>query len=162
MANDRELRNLVAGVAAAYFSSSHVGPAEIPTVIQQIATSLGAVGNKAAGPVEAPPAGELAPRRATPSQIKKSITPDALISFEDGKRYKTLKRHLSIKGLTLADYREKWGLPKDYPSVAPNYSAARSQMARTIGLGQSRSKAAGTEPHAPHEDVVAASTQGAP
>lgn len=60
----------------------------------------------------------------------------ALICFEDGKSYKTLKRHLSIRGLTPADYRAKWGLPSDYPMVAPSYSVSRSQMAKSIGLGR--------------------------
>ena len=68
--------------------------------------------------------------------MRKSITPDGLISFEDGKSYKTLKRHLSGHDLTPEQYREKWGLPRDYPMVAPNYSAARSQMAKSLGLGQ--------------------------
>jgi predicted transcriptional regulator len=72
----------------------------------------------------------------TSGQIRKSITPDGLISFEDGKSYKTLKRHLSVRGMTIADYKSKWGLPKDYPAVAPSYSAHRSQLARSIGLGQ--------------------------
>ena len=64
------------------------------------------------------------------------MTPDALISFEDNKPYKTLRRHLATHGLSPEQYREKWGLPRDYPMVAPNYSAARSQMAKQLGLGQ--------------------------
>jgi predicted transcriptional regulator len=72
------------------------------------------------------------------SQVKKSITPDSLISFEDGKPYKTLRRHLATRGLTPEQYRDKWGLPADYPMVSPNYSAARSAMAKHSGLGQLR------------------------
>ena len=68
-------------------------------------------------------------------QVNKSITPDGLISFVDGKPYKTLKRHLSRHGMDMKAYREAYGLPNDYPSVAPNYSAARSEMARKLGLG---------------------------
>ena len=68
--------------------------------------------------------------------IRKSITPDALISFEDGKGYKSLKRTLSIRGLTPDQYRAKWGLPSDYPMVSPNYSAQRSALAHKIGLGK--------------------------
>lgn len=68
--------------------------------------------------------------------IRASITPDALVSFEDGKHYKTLKRHLAGRGLTPVAYREKWGLPPDYPMVAPNYSAVRSALARANGLGR--------------------------
>jgi predicted transcriptional regulator len=67
---------------------------------------------------------------------KKAIKPDYIISFEDGKQYKSMKRHLTGRGLTPAQYREKWGLPKDFPMVAPNYSAARSEMAKNLGLGQ--------------------------
>ncbi len=68
--------------------------------------------------------------------MRKSITPETLISFEDGRPYKTLKRHLAGRGLTPEQYRQKWGLPADYPMVSPNYSAARSQMAKSLGLGR--------------------------
>jgi predicted transcriptional regulator len=131
--NNDNIRDLVAEVAAAYFANSHVGVGEIPAVIDQIAKSLGGVGVVAeSAPAAAEPP---AAKKLTPAQIRKSITPDAIVSFEDGKPYKTLRRHLSVKGLTPDQYREKWGLPKDYPMVSPNYSAARSQMARAIGLG---------------------------
>lgn len=76
--------------------------------------------------------------KATPAQIKKSITPDGLISFEDGKSYKTMRRHLTLRGLTPESYRAKHGLPADYPMVAASYSAARSALARSFGLGQTR------------------------
>lgn len=126
------LRELVAEVAAAFFSNSHVNASEIPNVVQQIAASLGGIGGQAA----ASAAEEKSQTRMTPAQIRKSITPDGLMSFEDGRPYKTLKRHLSGRGLTPADYRAKYGLPSDYPMVAPNYSAARSAMAKNLGLGQ--------------------------
>jgi predicted transcriptional regulator len=135
MTEDNKLRDLVAEVAAAYFSNSHVGPSDIPTVIKQIADSLTAVGAEPAVQEPVAPAQE-APKKATNAEIRRSITPDALISFEDGKSYKTLKRHLSLRGLTIADYKAKWGLPKDYPAVAASYSARRSEFARSIGLGQ--------------------------
>lgn len=128
------LRELVANVAAAYFSNSHVGASDIPGVIAQIAASLGAVGAENAQP--ASEASNPPQTRATAAQIRRSITPDALISFEDGKPYKTMKRHLSGRGLTPEQYREKWGLPHDYPMVAPSYSEARAAMARELGLGQ--------------------------
>jgi predicted transcriptional regulator len=70
--------------------------------------------------------------------IRKSVRPDGLISFIDGKPYKTLKRHLSKHGLTVAEYKEKFGLPKDYPTTASDYSAKRSEMARSLGLGRQR------------------------
>jgi predicted transcriptional regulator len=150
------LQDLVADVAAAYFSNANVHPSDIAGVIAQIAASLGAVGAtgadgasgagptvEAAAPAEPEPAAvpdastpAIEPVKLTRAQINKSITPAALISFEDGKGYKTLKRHLGTRGLTLEQYRQKWGLPHDYPSVSPNYSAARSEMARSIGLGQ--------------------------
>jgi predicted transcriptional regulator len=84
--------------------------------------------------------------RATAAQIRKSITPDALISFLDRKPYKTLKRHLTRHGLTVADYKAKFGLPRDYPTTAPSYSERRSAMAKAIGLGQARRKVAAAAP----------------
>jgi|SRR6185312_4587537 len=128
------LRDRVAEVSAAYFANSHVGVSEIGAVIAQIAQSLGAIGGTPAEAViPEPEAG--AGRKLTPAQIKKSISPDVLISFEDGRPYKTLRRHLSVRGLTPEQYREKWGLPSDYPMVSPNYSATRSRMAKQLGLG---------------------------
>ncbi|WP_246693323.1 MucR family transcriptional regulator [Methylobacterium sp. WL2] len=79
--------------------------------------------------------------KLTPAQIRKSITPDALISFEDGKSYKTLRRHLTIRGLSPEAYREKWGLPRDYPMTAVSYSEQRSKLALALGLGNQRKKA---------------------
>ncbi|MFN3522306.1 MAG: MucR family transcriptional regulator [Phenylobacterium sp.] len=138
--NDR-LRELVADVAAAYFSNTHVAAAEIPHVIQQIASSLMNV-----SAVETAPQAEVQEEQAAPkltsAQIRKSITPDALISFEDGKPYRTLKRHLSTRGLTPEEYRQKWGLPRDYPMVASSYSEARSAMAKSLGLGRKSTEAA--------------------
>jgi predicted transcriptional regulator len=131
------LRDLVAEVAAAYFANSHVATAEIGSVIEQIAKSLGAIGG-VAEPAGSPEVEASAPKRLTPAQVRKSITPDALISFEDGRSYKTLRRHLAVKGLTPEQYREKWGLPSDYPMVTVSYSAARSQMAKDLGLGNRR------------------------
>ncbi len=128
-----DLRELVATVAAAYFSNSHVTPGDIPAVISQIASSLAGVSNGTAEPE--PEAAPSTPKLSA-GQIRKSITPAALISFEDGKGYKTLRRHLSVKGLSPEQYREKWGLPAAYPMVAPDYSASRSAMAKSLGLGR--------------------------
>jgi predicted transcriptional regulator len=143
VSNEHELRKLVADVAAAYFTNSHVTPAEIPNVMQHIAASLSAVGSGEAAPVAEPAAAvEATPAtKLSPAQISRSITPEVLISFEDGKPYKTLRRHLAAKGLTPEQYRIKWGLPPDYPMVAPAYSKARSQMAKANGLGGSRARA---------------------
>lgn len=152
MAEENErLRELVAEVAAAYFSNSHISPSDIPSVVNQIATSLQSVGSAAAdtGAAEETPAVE----KLTSAQIRKSITPDGLISFEDNKPYKTLRRHLATRGMSPEQYRAKWGLPNDYPMVSPNYSAARSQMAKNLGLGR---KAGSPAP------VASESASGAP
>lgn len=130
------MKDRVAEVAAAYFSNSHVGVSDIQKVIDEIAAGLSRVGGTAEPAAGAEPAKvETVTTRATPAQIRKSVSPDALISFEDGKSYKSLRRHLSIKGLTPEQYREKWGLPRDYPMVSPNYSAQRSALAKSLGLG---------------------------
>ena len=164
MSEDIDLRKLVADVAAAYFSNSHVTPTEIPTVINHIASSLSGVGGAA---VEEAPQ-EEAPTKLTPAQIRKSITRDAIISFEDNKPYKTLRRHLAVRGLTPEQYREKWGLPKDYPMVAPSYSEARSSMAKALGLGargaqaRAAAPAAATPAPAPAQAAAPAPTAAKP
>lgn len=131
MTDELEIKKIVGQIAAAYFGNSHVTPNEIPVVINQIANSIAAVG--AAAP--APEAETAEPAKLTPAQIRKSITREAIISFEDGKSYKTMRRHLAARGLTPDDYRSKWGLPRDYPMVAPAYSEARSNLAKERGLG---------------------------
>jgi predicted transcriptional regulator len=95
--------------------------------------------------------------KPTSAQIKKSITPDALISFEDGKPYKTLRRHLTIRGLTPEAYRTKYGLSPDYPMTCASYSAQRSELARSLGLGNSRKgkTEAAAQAAAPDETVSA-------
>jgi predicted transcriptional regulator len=140
------LRELVSDVAAAYFSNSHVAPTEIAGILDQIASSLGAIGEP---PLEAAPRTEAASEREprlTPVQIRNSVKPDGIISFEDGRSYKTLRRHISSLGMTPAQYLQKWGLPPDYPMVAPNLSAVRSKLARGMRLG--RSPAPAQEPTA--------------
>jgi len=132
--DDERLRELVAEVAAAYFSNSHTSPSDIATVMAQITASLQAVGSAQVEPEvieDLPAAAQL-----TSAQIRKSVRPEGLVSFEDGKPYKTLRRHLAARGLTPDAYRAKWGLPDDYPMVSPNYSAARSEMAKTLGFGR--------------------------
>lgn len=131
------LRELVSDVAAAYFSNTHVSPTEIAGVLDQIAASLGAIGEPP--PEAASKAGGAAEREhhLTPAQIRNSVKPDGIISFEDGRSYKTLRRHLSSLGMTPAQYRQKWGLPADYPMVAPTLSAIRSELARSMRLGRS-------------------------
>jgi predicted transcriptional regulator len=131
--NSDRLRELVSNVAAAYFSNSSVSPADIPNVLAQIAASLGAIGVESeTRPVETPGRQRAKP---TEAEIRHSVRPDGLISFEDGRVYKTLRRHLNKLGLTPSQYRTKWGLPHDYPLVAPNLSEFRSAMARQKQLG---------------------------
>ena len=137
-----ELVSLTADVVAAYVANNKVSVEELGGLIASVHGALAG-----AGQPEAPTEPE-APK-ASPAQIRKSITPDALISFEDGKPYKTLKRHLTLRGLTMEQYREKWGLPKDYPSTAPNYSAQRSALAKSLGLGRKAAEAAPEAPKAP-------------
>lgn len=132
MSDKIELQKIVGEVAAAYLSNCPVAPSEIPAVISNIAASITAVGSAPA--VEAPAEAPQHPT-ATAAQIRKSIGHDRLISFEDGKGYKTLRRHLAVKGLTPEEYRSKWGLPKDYPMVAPSYRETRSNLAKAAGFG---------------------------
>lgn len=127
---------LTAEIVSAYVANNTLSVAELPVLTRAVHEALSTLG-------AAPRESEPPTLKATPAQIRKSIMPDALISFEDGKPYKTLKRHLSAFGLSIAQYRAKWGLPDDYPTVAPSYSAARSAMAKALGLGQGGRKAKG-------------------
>src|ERR1700734_628690 len=122
---------LTANIVSAYVSNNTISSAEIPTLIGQVYSALMRVSN---GPIAAP-SETLKP--AVP--IKRSITAEYLVCLEDGKKFKSLKRHLRTQyDMTPERYREKWGLPSDYPMVAPNYAAARSQLAKQMGLGQQR------------------------
>jgi predicted transcriptional regulator len=128
-----DLVGLTADVVSAYLSQNQVQVSEIPALIDGVHAAFVRLGSPAAPePVRPEP----------PVPIRKTITPDAIISLEDGKPYKTLKRHLTGRGLTPQQYREKWGLPADYPMAAPNYSAKRSELAKAIGLGANRRGAA--------------------
>jgi predicted transcriptional regulator len=122
---------LTAEIVSAYVSNNSVASADIPALINQVHAALLRVSNG-----EAPSGGEpLKP--AVP--VKRSINPDYIVCLEDGKKFKSLKRHLRTQyKMTPEQYREKWGLPVDYPMVAPNYAAARSQLAKQMGLGQQR------------------------
>jgi len=126
---------LAAEMVAAYVSNNPLPKGELPVLIHAVHT---AVARLAVGPESAPPQVEA---KAPAVPIRKSITPDFLICLDDGKRFKSLRRHLAGLGLTPAQYREKWNLPFDYPMVAPNYASLRSAMAKKIGLGQIPRKA---------------------
>ena len=121
---------LTAEVVSAYVTHNAVQKNDLPDLIAAVHGSLTALGQ----PKPAPEAEKPVP--AVP--IKKSISHDYLISLEDGRRYKSLKRHLSGRGLTPERYREKWGLPADYPMVAPSYAQQRSELAKSMGLGRQR------------------------
>lgn len=123
---------LTADIVAAYVANNGVGTREIPGLIQSVHASLTGLG---APKVDAPE------KRAPAVSVKKSITPDYLISLEDGRRYKSLTRHLKGLGLTQDQYREKWGLARDYPMVAPEYAKRRSELAKSLGLGRKRQPA---------------------
>ena len=123
---------LTANIVSAYVSNNSVPSSEIANLISQVHSALLRVsgGGQAAAPAE-----PLKP--AIP--VKRSITSDYLICLEDGKKFKSLKRHLRTQyNMTPEQYRDKWGLPAEYPMVAPNYAAARSQLAKQMGLGQQR------------------------
>jgi predicted transcriptional regulator len=141
MPDNSETVALATDIVSAFVSNNKVAAGDLPSMIAQVYKALDDVAN-GAKPQEA--AAPLTP--AVP--IKKSITPDHLISLEDGQKYKSLKRHLSTRGMTPDEYRAKWGLPRDYPMVAANYSAQRSQLAKALGLGQGGRGAAAT-PAAP-------------
>src|ERR1700761_6852103 len=128
------LRELVSDVAAAYFANSSVSPADVPQVLAQITASPSAIGASPARP--SPPPTAMARSAPSAAQIRDSIRPDGLVSFEDGRTYKTLRRHLNRLGITPGQYRQKWGLPADYPLVAPNLSALRSAMAQQKQFGR--------------------------
>ena len=124
-----------AEIVAAYVSRNSVPMAELPSLIRSVHASLSGLG---APPVTEAPAAPLVPAVS----IKKSITDEYIISLEEGRKVKSLKRYLSGLGMTPADYRAKWGLPSDYPMVAPAYAAKRSALAKTIGLGRKGGEAA--------------------
>ncbi len=122
---------LTADIVSAYVSKNTVVASELPVVINTVCEALIIASAKS----EQPQTVELIP--AVP--IKKSITPDYIICLDDGKKFKSLKRHIrTLYGLSPEEYREKWGLPYDYPMVAPNYAASRSALAKKIGLGRRR------------------------
>jgi len=129
MESKSELVEFAADIVAAYVGNNSVPATELTSLINDVIRALnGAVATGGEAVLE-----DVKP--AVP--IKKSVTPDYIICLEDGKKFKSLKRHLRTHyNLTPEGYREKWGLPPDYPMVAPNYAVARSKLARQMGLGQ--------------------------
>src|SRR6201988_3545107 len=122
---------LTANIVSAYLSNNPTPASDIPSLISQVHAALLRVSSGR---------GDTPSEPAKPAvSMKKSITPEYLVCLEDGKRFKSLKRHLRTQyNMTPEQYRDKWGLPPDYPMVAPNYAVARSQLAKEMGLGQQR------------------------
>ncbi len=133
---DDGLISLVADIVSAYVANNSVPVSELPGLIASTHTAIASLSSPAA------PAPEEKAVPAVP--IKKSITPDFLICLEDGKKFKSLKRHLRTSyDMSPEQYRAKWNLPADYPMVAPAYAEARSNLAKKMGLGQQRKKTTG-------------------
>lgn len=128
--SNKNFVEMAAGIVSAYVSNNTVPPSEISSLIAQVHAAL----------LRVAASGEAAVEPVRPAiSVKKSIHADYLVCLEDGKRFKSLKRHLrSQYNMSPEQYREKWGLPLDYPMVAPNYAVARSQLAKKMGLGQQR------------------------
>src|SRR3954469_25178427 len=124
------LTDLTADIVSAYLSHNTVRAEDIATLINTVHGALSGMGSSSSS--------SSVTRAEPPMSWKKAVRPDYIISFEDGKHYKSMRRHLTTRGMTPEQYREKWGLPKDFPMVSPNYSAARSEMAKKMGLGQQR------------------------
>ncbi|MER8501439.1 MULTISPECIES: MucR family transcriptional regulator [unclassified Mesorhizobium] len=125
---DIDLLELTAHIVSAYVEKNRLPASGLGDLIASVSASIGGLGQPAV-PVAAPLTPAVNP--------KKSVTPDYIICLEDGKKFKSLKRHIGVHfGLTPDAYRAKWGLPSDYPMVAPNYAASRSQLAKAIGLGR--------------------------
>jgi predicted transcriptional regulator len=127
--NDSNLTAPTARIVGAYVLNNAIPETELASLIGAVHRALQRLD-------QVEPAGPPAAAALTPARIRRSITPDVLISFEDGRGYRTLKRHLSARGMTMQDYRTKWGLPDDYPATAATYSARRSELAKTLGLGR--------------------------
>ena len=144
-----ETLEMAAEVVAAFVSNNPVPKGELPALIQIIHDALTglSVGVENTAPKEEP--------KQPAVSIRKSVTPEYLICLEDGKKFKSLKRHVGTHGLTPDQYRAKWNLPADYPMVAPNYAAARSALAKAIGLGQLGGKAGARKRGRPPKAVQA-------
>jgi predicted transcriptional regulator len=127
-----ELMALTTNIVASHVSNNTVAITDLPSLIQQVYAALSGLGNAPAGSVSRP-------HPAVP--IKKSVLPEYIVCLEDGKKLKMLKRHIKTRyNMSPEEYRERWGLPSDYPMVAPAYAQQRSDLAKKIGLGTKRGK----------------------
>jgi predicted transcriptional regulator len=127
------LAEMTSEVVAAYVAQNHVQASELPNLIASVHAALGGLGKPVEPEVSAEPLKPAVP-------VRKSITDDYIISLEDGRKLKSMKRYLAGLGMTPAEYRTKWGLPNDYPMVAPSYAAHRSALAKSLGLGRKASQ----------------------
>ena len=135
----RKITDLTADIVAAYLRTHTVAVGDVAAVIAVVHDTLRGLGQPSAAPSAAD--------RPTPAvPIRRSVTPDHIVCLEDGKKLTMLKRHLrSVYNMTPDEYRARWGLPPEYPMVAPNYTAARSEMAKSLGLGRKGRRRAGAE-----------------
>jgi predicted transcriptional regulator len=134
-----DLTTLTADIVSAYVANNAIGSDKLPEIIGSVYGALSRASLQAVEPEKV----ELRPAVA----VKKSVTPEYIICFEDGQKFRSLKRHLKTHyDLSPEEYREKWGLPHDYPMVAPAYAAARSNLAKNMGLGRRGAAVAGTQP----------------
>lgn len=135
MDSKAELVELTAEIVSAYVGNNPISSTDLPSVINEVHRALSSAVTEA----EKPETPELKPAVS----IRRSVSPDYIICLEDGKKFKSLKRHLRTHyNLSPDEYRDKWSLPRDYPMVAPNYAEARSQLAKKMGLGQKGRKSA--------------------
>jgi predicted transcriptional regulator len=139
---------LAAEIVAAFVSNNSVPAGELPALIDAVHTSVRGLTE---GPESAAPKVEA---KAPAVSIRRSVTPDFLICLEDGKHFKSIRRHLTLHGMTPEQYREKWSLPADYPMVAANYAAQRSAMAKKMGFGLARGRAAAARKGRPPKTVA--------
>jgi predicted transcriptional regulator len=130
MSDDTDLVALTTDVVTSFLSQNNVGVKELPALIAQVHAAFSSLG-------EAPAAVQSEPEHVGATTVRKSLaSPDHILSMIDGKPYRTLRRHLKVHGLTSDEYRARYGLKPDYPMVAPSYSAARAEVARSMGLGR--------------------------
>src|SRR5690606_27066149 len=124
-----ETLDMIVEIVSAYVGNNSLPASELPALIQNVSQAINSIQTGEEQKIEAP--------KEPAVSVKKSILPDYLICLEDGRKFKSLKRHLRTKyGMSPEEYRAKWNLPKDYPMVAPNYARARSELAKQMGLGQ--------------------------
>jgi predicted transcriptional regulator len=129
MENKTDTLDMTADIVSAFVGNNSIPAGELPSLIQSVYQALNSISSGEETKVEAP--------KEPAVSVKKSISNDYIVCLEDGRKFKSLKRHLRTKyGMSPEEYRAKWNLPKDYPMVAPNYAKARSDLAKQMGLGQ--------------------------